>query len=366
MSERNISEVSFEHRQPLPTSRRVAVRTNRARSFVIALMTVCLLAGGVVAALAQDVRFFRIGTGGTGGTYFPIGSLIASVISKPPGSRDCDVGGSCGVPGVIASAVSTQGSVENVRAIAAGTLDMALCQADVAYYAYFGENAFADEPPMSSLRTVANLYPELVHLVARPEAEIHSVSDLRGKRVSLGEEASGTRVVARVILKAYGLDEADVVGSYDKIGKASDRLLAGELDAFFMVGGYPLGAVAQAAEGGRIHLVPITGEEADVIKEKHLFFTEAVIPGNIYQGVEETQTVSVGAQLVVSSELNEDLVYKITEALWHPNNRQVLDSGHPDGARISLETALVGIAIPLHSGAARYYKEIGLTGDSPL
>lgn len=342
------------------------VQAYRIRSLVGAIVAVCFLAGSAATALDEDIRFFRIGTGGTGGTYFPIGSLIASVISKPPGSRDCDVGGSCGVPGVIASAVSTQGSVENVRAIAAGTLDMALIQADVAYYAYFGENAFADEPPMSELRTVANLYPELVHLVARPEAEIRSVADLRGKRVSLGEEASGTRVVARVILDAYGLDEADVVASYDKIGRASDRIIAGELDAFFMVGGYPLGAIAHAAEGGHIDLVPIAGEEANLITEQHLFFTAAAIPANVYRGVEETKTVSVGAQLVVSSALNEDLVYKITEALWHPNNRQVLDSGHPDGARIRLDSALTGIAIPLHPGAARYYKEVGLTGNGVL
>lgn len=342
------------------------VQGNVVRRFAVAIAAACLIAGGVLAVSAEDIRFFRIGTGGTGGTYFPIGSLIASVISKPPGSRDCEVGGSCGVPGIIASAVSTQGSVENVRAIAAGTLDMALSQADVAYYAYYGQNAFADEPPIRDLRTVANLYPELVHLVARPEAGIRSVADLRGKRVSLGEEASGTRVVARVILEAYGLGESDVVASYDKIGRASDRIIAGELDAFFMVGGYPLGAIAQAAEGGHIDLVPIVGEEADVITEKHLFFTAAVIPANVYRGVKETRTVSVGAQLVVSSALNEDLVYKITEALWHPNNRQVLDSGHPDGARISLDSALVGIAIPLHPGAARYYKEIGLTGNGVL
>ena len=339
------------------------VQANVLRSFLIAIVALCLLAGGVVPALAQDVRFFRIGTGGTGGTYFPVGSLIASVISRPPGSRDCEVGGSCGVPGLIAAAVSTQGSVENVRAIAEGTLDMALSQADVASYAYFGENAFAGEPPMKELRSVANLYPELVHLVARPDAKIRSVADLRGKRVSLGEQASGTLVVARVILDGYGLSEDDVDASYDKIGRASDRMIAGDLDAFFMVGGYPLSAVAHAAEGGDIDLVPIAGAEADLIIEEHAFFTAAVIPAQVYSGVEETQTVSVGAQLIVPAALDDDLVYQITQSLWHPNNRRVLDSGHPDGARISLQSAVDGIAIPLHPGAARYYTEIGLTAD---
>jgi uncharacterized protein len=348
-------------------SRRPMVQEKVIRSFLLAIVvTLSLLAGGVVAALAQDMRFFRIGTGGTGGTYFPIGSLIASVISRPPGSRDCEVGGSCGVPGLIAAAVSTQGSVENVRAIAAGTLDMALSQADVAFYAYLGENAFAGEPPMKGLRSVANLYPELVHLVAHPDAEIRSVKDLRGKRVSLGEQASGTLVVARAILEGYGLSEGDVVASFDKIGRASDRMIAGEIDAFFMVGGYPLGAVVQAAEGGDIELVPIAGAEADLIMEQHVFFTAAVIPADVYRGVEETPTVSIGAHLIVPAALDEDLVYQITQALWHPSNRKVLDSGLPEGARISLGSALDGIAVPLHPGAARYYKEISAAADGLL
>ena len=240
---------------------------------------------------------------------------------------------------------------------------MALSQADVTYYAYFGKNVFADEPPMKGLRAVANLYPELVHLVVRPDAEIHSVADLRGKRVSLGEEASGTRVVARAILKAYGLEENDVDADYNTLGKASDRLLAKDLDAFFMVGGYPLRAIADAAEAGDIALVPIAGAEAKRILKEHLFFTAAVIPADAYSGVQETQTVSVGAQLIVSAELSDSLVYQITQALWHPTNRALLISGHPDGARISLEAAVEGMAIPLHAGATKYYEEIGLVAE---
>src|SRR5512144_2359949 len=133
-------------------SKRLVVQAKTIEKAFSFLVVLCLLTAGLGSVMAQDVRFFRIGTGGTGGTYFPIGSLIASVISRPPGSRDCEVGGSCGVPGLIAAAVSTQGSVENVRAVAEGTLDMALSQADVAYYAYFGKNVFADQPPMKELR----------------------------------------------------------------------------------------------------------------------------------------------------------------------------------------------------------------------
>lgn len=329
-------------------------RRRRASPWAAVLLVVAVTVVG--GADAQELRFLRIGTGGTGGTYFPVGGLIASVISNPPGSRDCELGGSCGVPGLIATAVSTQGSVENVRGIAQGQLDLALSQADVAYYAYLGEKAFAKDGPVRNLRAVANLYPEAVHVVARPGAGISSPSDLRGKRVSVGEPASGTLVAAEAVLRGYGLTEKDLQVSHEKLGKASDMLLAGDLDAFFMVGGYPLGAIAHAAEAGDIRLIPIAGPEAQQIVEHDPFFTFDTIPTGVYQGVGETRTLSVGAQLVAAASLKEDLVYGIARALWHPNNRAVLDSGHPNGKRIRLETALDGLAIPLHPGAARYYK----------
>lgn len=338
------------------------VHTQRPQRWrALGILMAALLAVMSASVAAQDLKFVRIGTGGTGGTYFPVGGLIASVISNPPGSRACEVGGSCGVPGLIATAVSTQGSVENVRSIAAGQLDLALCQADVAYYAYFGTMGFADDGPIQDLRAIANLYPEAVHLVARPDAGISSVSDLRGKRVSVGEQASGTLVAAKTILQGYGIKEEDLVVVYEKLGKASDMLLADEIDAFFMVGGYPLGAIAHAAETGKIDIVSITGEEAKQIIADHPFFVSDIIPDGTYNGVPEVRTLSVGAQLVTGASLNEELVYGIARALWHPNNRPVLDGGHPNGKRIQPDTALDGVAIPLHPGAARFYRETGVS-----
>lgn len=326
-----------------------------------AWVVISLLCWLPVFAGAQELNFLRIGTGGTGGTYFPVGGLIASAISNPPGSRDCELGGSCGVPGLIATAVSTQGSVDNVEGIASGQLDMALSQADVAYYAYHGSMGFEDKGPIESIRAIANLYPEHVHLVTLADSDIHAVPDLRGKKVGIGERASGTKVIAEIVLAGYRLDAGDVEPHYEKLGRASDLLLTGELDAFFMVGGYPLGAIAHAAESGSIRLVPISGAEAEMIVADNPFLAEDAIPADAYENVGDTQTLSVGAQLIAPASLDEKLVYEVTRALWHLNNRAVLDSGHPNGASIQLDTALSGVAIPLHPGAARYYDEIGAT-----
>jgi len=188
------------------------------RRLVLGYVLGVLLAIASVATTgvrAQDLTFVRIGTGSTGGTYFPIGGLIASAISNPPGSRACAEGGSCGVPGVIAVTQSTQGSVENVRAVAAGELDMALSQADVAFHAHFGNGVFAGDKRLPNLRAVANLYPEEVHIVVRSDSGIQSVTGLKGKRVSLGEKASGTLVVARLVLAAYGLNERNLKAVYE-------------------------------------------------------------------------------------------------------------------------------------------------------
>ncbi len=333
--------------------------SSRAVALVATLAITLIFAS--MGTFAQELKLIRIGTGSTGGTYFPVGGLIANAISNPPGSRDCELGGSCGVPGLIAAAVSTQGSVQNVVEVANGTLDMALTQADVAYDAYFGKGVFAGEKRLDNLRAVANLFPEAVHLVVRRDSGIKSVADLKGKRVSLGEKESGTLVVAEIVLNAYGLDKNDVVAFYDKLGKASDMLAEGELDGYFMVGGYPINDVSHTAETTEIDLVSIMGKEAQRIREAHPFFSADVIPEGTYNGVGGAVTLSVGAQLVVAEKMNADLVYGITRALWHPNNRKILDSGPPNGKQIELHKALDGVAIPLHPGAARFYEEAGLT-----
>lgn len=328
---------------------------------VAALAVICALALlAPVFSQAQDISFFRLGTGSTGGTYYPIGGIIASAISKPPGSRECDVGGSCGVPGLIAVAQSTEGSVENVKGIGQGALESGLAQADVSYWAYYGVGIFEKTGPVENLRSIANLFPEAVHLVVRRGAGIFSVADLRGKRVSLDREGSGTRVDALLILKAYGLEPKDLDSRALASGHAADLLRAGELDGFFMVAGTPANAVAGLADDSLIELVPIKGAEGEKLLEEYPFFRHDRIKAGTYFNVPLTETLSVGAHWLVSAEVPADTVYQMTRALWHENTRRLLDNGHPKGKLIQITSALDRLVVPLHPGARRYYAEVGM------
>ena len=327
---------------------------------IVAAATVAVVAGAAGLVVAQEMKFFRIGTGGTGGTYYPIGGLIAQAISNPPGSRPCAEGGSCGVPGLVAIAQSSNGSVANINAIKSGTLESGFSQSDVAYWAYTGTGVYADKGKVEDLRAIANLYPESIQLVARKGAGIASVKDLKGKRVSLDEPGSGTLVDARIILEAYGLSEKDVQADFIKPSPAIDKIKDNQLDAFFIVAGYPTGSVSELAASAGAVLIPIDGPEAAAVMQKYGFFAPDVIPAGTYEGVGEVKTLSVGAQWVVGAQVDENLVYEITKALWNNDTRKLLDSGHAKGKSITAATALNGVGIPLHPGAERFYKEAGL------
>jgi TRAP transporter TAXI family solute receptor len=329
----------------------------RFLSFVI---TAFLVIGAGIASASEQITFFRIATGGVGGTYYPVGGLFAQVISNPPGSRPCDKGGSCGVPGLVAVAQSAHGSVSNIEEIAAGHVDSGFVQSDVAYWAHTGTAIYLETGKVNNVRAIASLYPESIHLVAKKGSGIRSVLDLAGKRVSLDEQGSGTLVDARLILAAFGLSEKKIKPEYLKPIPAIEKMKAGELDAFFIVAGYPANAVTELAQTADAELIPIEGPEVDVLIAKYGFLTRGTIPAGTYENIGEVNTVNVGAQWVVAADADEELVYSITKALWNDASRQLLANGHPKGREITLETALDGIAIPLHPGAHRYYVEAGL------
>jgi TRAP transporter TAXI family solute receptor len=328
-----------------------------------------LLAGGGAAGFvsttrspsAQDAIFFRIGTGGTAGTYYPVGALLASIISKAPGSRPCGSGGSCGVPGLVAVAQTTDGSIANVEAIHAGILESGFCQSDILFWAYNGVGIFAERAPLTDLRLIANLYPEVVQIVVRRDAGMESIADLAGKRVSIDLPGSGTLADARIILSAYGLNEEDFEVVHLQSGQSMSLLRNGELDAFFIVAGAPTASVSGLVEEGIATLLPIADQQAIEIVINYPFFSLSAVA---YPHTDIIPTLSVGAQWAVSSAIDDDLVYGITSALWDEYGRKELDAGHPVAKEILLKNALEGAAIPLHPGALRYYEEIGLDTSS--
>ncbi|WBU59322.1 TAXI family TRAP transporter solute-binding subunit [Paracoccus albus] len=325
------------------------------------IVTLSLLFSATATAAEDELIFFRIGNGSTAGTYYPIGGIIAASISNPPGGVECADGGACGVPGLLASAVATAGSVENVELISRNMLESGFAQADVAHWAQTGTGNFAGLPPIESLRGIASLYPETIHIVARADANVASLADLRGKRVSLDEPGSGTLVDARLVLDAAGISDADITVMHLPATRAAVALREGKLDAFFFVGGYPAPAISQLAGQADVTLVPIGEEVAKKLTGAGAFFLRGTVPQGVYRGVSaDVPTLSVGALWVTSAQQPDDLIYAITRVLWNDNTMRQLQVGHPVGRRIKRENALDGIAIPLHPGAERYYREAGL------
>ena len=328
--------------------------------FKSSLMILLLTVGLSGKSFAQELKFFTIGTGGTAYTYYPVGGMIANAISKPPGSRECGKGGSCGVPNLIASAVSSRGSVDNVNAIISGLRNSGFAQSDVAYWAYTGTGTMEGKEPAKELRTIAALFQEHIHLVALKKSNINSVKDLKGKRVSLDEPGSGTYVDAKLILESNGLSTSDVKAEALKGKAATDALRNGKVDAIFVVAGFPTGAIVELASAVDVKLVPIDGAGAKALTSKYGFFSQSPIPSGTYEGVDEVNTVAVGAQWFTSAKEDNELIYQITKALWNKESRKLMDVGHAKGKTITPESALSGVGVPLHPGAEKFYKEAGL------
>lgn len=333
------------------------------RVFLIATWIALALGQSAVFADEPSLKIFRIGTGGISGTYYPIGGLIGNAISNPPGARSCERGGSCGPPGLIVIAQSANGSVANVKDIHNGSLESGFVQSDVAYWAYTGTGTFENDEPIRELRVIANLYQESVHVVTRKDSGIRRIPDLIGKRVSIDENGSGTLVDALLVLREYGISTSDIEVEYMKPDLAIRRIRENKLDAFFIVAGYPARAISELAEDTGLSLLPIDGPEAYRLAERYGFFTRDHIPIGVYPGVERVSTLSVGAQWLVAESISDELVYGITRTLWHQNSRKLLDNGHTKGREIKLENALNGVAVPLHPGAKRFYRETGMLQD---
>jgi TRAP transporter TAXI family solute receptor len=320
----------------------------------------------VNVAAAEEGRFFRIGTAATGGTYFTVGSVIASAISSPPGAPECGRAGACGVPGLIAVAQATQGSVENVNAIASGQLESGFVQADIAYAAWRGTGIFQQKGAVTNLRALAALFPESLHIVVPKDSPIKTLRDLKGKHVSLGEKESGTLADARLVLEMAGLKERDLQPEYLRLGQAASLVREGTLDGFFLFGGYPVPAIADLAAGTPIRLVPLPDAVIDKLHARFRFFERDEIPATAYaHGEEATPTLAVPALWLASAEVPDDVAYSIVKALWSDRTRKLLDARHPMGSRIRPEMALAGVDIPLHPGAERYYRELGMTPTPP-
>jgi len=318
------------------------IRTRYGRLMGVVLVAL-LIASSAVTVFAQRTQFITIATGGTAGVYYPLGGAMAEIFNQ-------------NVAGVNASVQATGASVANVNMIAQSQVELALIQNDIAFYAANAQEMFQNR--IGNLRGIATLYPEVIQLVARADAGIQSIADLRGKRVAVGDAGSGTEANARQILAAAGLTYNDITVRYLSFAEASNNLRDGHIEAAFVTAGIPTAAIQDIAAQRDIVIVPIGADLLEKLRADYPFYTGVTIPGGTYRGVNnDVHTVAVKAMLVVRADLSEDLVYNMTKAFF--SNLDRMAAAHASGRLISLDSALDGMPIEVHPGAARYYAEVG-------
>lgn len=286
-----------------------------------------------------------MGTGGTAGTYYGYGGILGNQIKT--------------TTGITVNVVSTDGSKANILGIDAGNYQLGTVQSDVMAYAYTGERSFKTEGALDSFRVIGGLYAEAVQLVTM-DANIKSVADLKGKKVSIGAAGSGVYFNAIDILAAAGLTEADIVPQYQSFADSADALKDGKIDAAFIVAGAPTPAIQELCTTTSAYLVPIDGAVATKLMETNSFYTTYKIPAGTYEGqAADVTTVTVKATLIVSATASENDVYNITKAIF--DNKEAITTAHAKGAELSLENATQGMSVPFHKGAAKYFAEKGIT-----
>ena len=319
----------------------------------IAIMLTLVLVLSVVVgcgsekASGGDKNYISIATGGTSGTYYPLGGAIAKIFND-------------NVEGVTANAQSTGASVENIGLVSKGETEIAFVQSDITFYAYEGIENFADTGKVENIRGMAMLYPEVVQIVANANAGINSIEDLRGKNVAIGAPGSGTEANARQILGAHGITYDDLgKADYLSFGEAADQLKDNHIDAAFVTAGLPTSALVEVSTSNDIVVVPMEKSKLDALSAQYPFYTGVTIPGGSYRNNDDdVLAAAVMAMLVVPEDLDEDLMYNLTKQLFE--QRQVIIDTHDRGNDIKLETAIEGMPIELHPGSARYYEEAGV------
>lgn len=323
---------------------------------IVAILLVVMLTFGSQAE--DETRFLRIGTGSPGGTYFPIGNVIAEALSGPLEDEECNGQGPCGIPGLMAVARASFGAVENLANIRAGLVETGFVQSDLAYWATHGKALYEDDGPVTEYRAIASLYPEVLHIVVPATSDIRDPGDLRGKRVSLGPRGSGTLIDAQLVLDIYGLDQQDLQARYQTFEGAAESLKVGDIDAFFAIGGVPIPAIASLAEVYPIRILSLDDWAISELLDGHPFFSNVPVSMTPY-GLAEVETIAVQALWLTTDRVPDDVVYEITKALWLDTTRQALAEAHPTGALLAESGSAQCLAIPLHPGAKRYYKEHG-------
>lgn len=318
------------------------------RKFKAVLMSAALGLGLATGAVHAEERvFFGIATGGTGGTYYPLGGMLAQVISN-----NAELEGKK----LSATAETGNASVANAGLLGRGDIESAFVAADILDSAYHGKNQFEGKA-LTNLRALGALYPETVQLVAQPGLE--SFTDLKGHSVSSGSPGSGQWQLLGDLLNAYGMSRDDVNEDYSSFSQSAEKLKDGNLDASLITAGSPTASIVELANGHEINIIPLTGAPIEKLRESQPYYASVVLPAGTYKGVDhDVETIAVRAIWATHADLPDDVAYAVTKALYE--NTDTLGKVHVKGKEISVETALESVSIPLHPGAEKYFREKGI------
>ncbi|QNU05055.1 TAXI family TRAP transporter solute-binding subunit [Peribacillus butanolivorans] len=308
---------------------------------LIGIMTACSGSKeGVSGGGSQNLSLL---TGGTGGTYYPLGGQIGNIISDNTKAN--------------ITPQTSGASAENMETLRVGEAEIAFSQTDIGAYAIEGKEMFEGKP-IDNIQAISSLYPETVQLVTTAKSGIKSVSDLKGKKVSVGAPGSGAYINAMQILEVHGLSDKDIKAQNLSFDESTDGIQAGNIDAAFITAGTPTGAVEALSVQNDIIIIPMADDKVQALVDKYPYYAEDTIPSGTYKIKSDIKTVAVKAMLVVSKDLDEELVYEMTKAIYENTDKIT----HAKGKFITPETALEGLGdMELHPGAAKYFKEKGVT-----
>ncbi|WP_296245512.1 MULTISPECIES: TAXI family TRAP transporter solute-binding subunit [unclassified Psychrobacter] len=286
-----------------------------------------------------ETKFVTIATGGASGPYNIIGTSLAEIYAK--------------TFGVNAKTQTTGASVENVNLLTQGKVDMVLALSDVVTNAVEGTEDFKE--PITNIQQVAVLYPNVIQIVASEKSGIKNIEDLKGKRIAVGDQGSGTEVNARTLLEGFGITYDDVKVDYLGFADAADAMKAGKIEAAFFSSGLPNSSLLELEQGIKLQLVTINQDKLKKIIENKPYFKTFEIPAGTYGNDAAIPTTAVMNALLIRSDISEEDGYKLTKALFE--NLDGLKNAHQAANDISLETAQEGMVAPIHPGAKKYYEE---------
>lgn len=322
----------------------------KALSLIMVLALLCMTVACGNASSANSganggAKKITLASGGTSGTYYGFSGVIAQRLNETLSDK------------MKINVVSTGASKANVQMIDGGDADIAILQNDVMSYAYNATDMFEGTEPIKSFSAIASCYPESVQIVANKS--IHSVSELKGKKVSVGDAGSGTEFNAKQILAAYDIDiDSDITKSNQSFADSCDALKNGTIDAAFVTAGHPTVAVTELASNLDFNILPIDESHANDLINTYGFYAPVTIEKSAYPVLtEDVPTVAVMATYIASNNLDEDTVYAFTKGLFEEKD----NFEHQKASLLNLETGVSGIAIPFHKGAAKYYSENGIS-----